>query len=449
MDKVSGIFWRPGFAQEKSTGNLARSSDGFEIRLDAFIEQSEQVQTTRANETITTTLSGNPAEVVRDFKPRVIWGEVEGSPVTFFDAMMQIDFRGWEILQVYTGRRVLWGAHLANEETPVGHARFQLPIRASGWMEDESERGSFGVVEAWKQGRASGLCFQLDTPIEFSAMTRTFTEISTVLMQLWSGRPLKTTNLQIQVSGNEWLAWGATQEEEPDLTSRSEFPLHQLRMKHLVRWMELAPVFGPLPFIAAKSVGVLQADATMAATALEGLHRRLHGPGQRFDGISGKAIKRAINRAAAVGAQSLGQEGWRNEPAAKESFRGALSHINELGFMDRLKQLAEPIAEIAPGLLGPDPGDRAELVMRVRNAESHQLLTTNAFGESDISDYYVVAASARSVLRLSLLMQVTGSELLKGFLRNSETFQLLLANIDREGIWPGFSSLDTFLRTTG
>lgn len=449
MDEVTGIFWRPDLEQEKSVGNLERSSNGFTIRLDTFIEQPEQVQTTRANGTTTTTLSGSPDAVVRDFSPRVIWGEVGGTPVTFFDAMMQIDFKGWDMIQVYSGHLVLWGAHLLNDNALVGQARFQLPLRIPGWMMDQAERGSFGSVEAWQQGNTSGLCFQLDTPIELSAMTRNFTEICAVLMRLWTGRPMETTNLQIQVSGSDWLDWGVKREEEPALASRSEFPLHQLRMKHLAHWMELAPTFGPLPFIAAKSVGVLQADAIVAAASLEGLHRRLHGPGQRFGSVSGKAVKRAVNEASTVGAQSLVHEGWENEAVAKEAFRGALAHINELGFRDRLKQLAEPITEIAPGLLGPDPSAWAELVMRVRNAESHQLLTTNRFGESDISEYYVVAASARSALRLSLLMQVTGSDLLREFLRNSETFQLLLANMDRERIWPGFSSLDTFLRTKG
>lgn len=447
MDDLAGIFWRPHLEHEKSSGILTGSSDGFEIKLDAFIEQPEQVQISRSNGTTTTTFSGSADEVVRDFSPRVIWGEVRGTPVTFFDAMMQIDFRGWEMVQVYGGRRVLWGSHLHNEDVLVEQAKFLLPVRSPGWMDDPAENGAFGVVESWKKGRASGLCIQLDTPIKLSDMTRTFTEISTVLLQLWTGRPMKVTNLQIRISGSGWLDWGTQQENEPVPSGRSEFPLHQLRLKHLVRWMELAPTFGPLPYIAARSVGVLQADATVAATALEGLHRRLHGPGQRFAGVSGKAIKRAVNEASAVGARSLADEGWGNEAVAGETFRGALSHVNELGFRDRLRELAEPITEIAPGLLGPDPDDWTQLVMRVRNAESHQLLATNGFGESDISDYYVVAASARSVLRLSLLMQITEPELLKGFLRNSEPFQLLLANIDREGIWPGFSSLDTFLRT--
>lgn len=81
----------------------------------------------------------------------------------------------------------------------------------------------------------------------------------------------------------------------------------------------------------------------------------------------------------------------------------------------------------------------------LRNVQSHGLKTHDAFGDTEVSQYYVMAASGRWVLKILLLLELVEEEQLELALRGSERFMYSLANIDRENYWEDFSTYGRFL----
>jgi len=157
-------------------------------------------------------------------------------------------------------------------------------------------------------------------------------------------------------------------------------------------------------------------------------------------------VRRAAEQAALSELKALG---WTDLEGAGCRLEQSLDLLGQTTFSDRLRSLAGPAADVAPGLLGPSLDEWAEGMRNVRNGEGHQLDAAPEFGADKFDPYYQLLISGLWVARISLLLLMgVDPATLTAALHSHEPFLFDLANMDicTNG-WSG--SLGTFRRFAG
>ncbi|MDN3483552.1 hypothetical protein QMA10_16700 [Arthrobacter sp. APC 3897] len=258
----------------------------------------------------------------------------------------------------------------------------------------------------------------------------------------------------MQLEDGRWCSYIATVSGDPErIRSTNLLPFDELQLATFAKWIQLAQKVDPIPHMVVSAPNILQVDAQMLATALEGLDDRLRSRREkRFVPVDLAVVKRGKERASEAFASVV--DGLAEAEEAKKRFDDAVIPVGGFNYNDRVLRLASEVSRFAPGLCGAGPGGEAwaSRVKKVRNAQSHQ--TLRGFTERDQALYFMVRTTAQWVLWLKLLLAAGADEdsLTLG-LRTSRPFLYALANIDAEvkghGVWDvEFSALTTFREAT-
>ncbi|MGY1965519.1 ApeA N-terminal domain 1-containing protein [Nocardia gipuzkoensis] len=182
----------------------------------------------------------------------------------------------------------------------------------------------------------------------------------------------------------------------------------------LTRWLELSKKVAPVPeIIAAAYSGEFQTidtEALSLATAAEALHRLLHPDEMRFEPDEIEAAK------AAVSATEMPSH-------IKGSLISALgTYWAEKSYPQRIKQLAEPVAEAVPECIGKLNKWKSEIVQQ-RVSLAHGISGDEPRTPDDLLKMYSLTRSLRWMLTLRLLLAAgVGPDQLHAAVQGSERF---------------------------
>lgn len=373
-----------------------------------FLEKSAQLKIQRSGKNVTIGY-GNRAGMVKDYVPRTLWVTYQAEPVTLLDAKMSIDnrslFRGPQ--QKYSASRVLYGVHLDSTEHPVDGIRFTLSIKAwHGWLKQEPAPFSRGTVGPWeRENGVVGVEVMLHEPEAVGRIENHTLIPLRALAQLWMSEDVEEGCTEVHVPGSGWHAFHAFAHMGATKGPWSGFlPLGELKAETLAAWLDTAGRLGPIPYMALHRTGVIQVDALLLGTALEGCHRRL--------------------------------------------VRGLVDKEKKIPYRARVSELVNNVKDLVPGLFGPDVADWTAAMRDIRNEQGHVFANVDNFDEAHVSRYYVHHVGADWLLRLSLLLEVVDRNLLATALEDCDRFRFALANMDREEYWPNHSSYDEFQNAT-
>jgi hypothetical protein len=172
-------------------------------------------------------------------------------------------------------------------------------------------------------------------------------------------------------------------------------PLHLLGLERLATWLDAVERLGPLPPVVARSTarsgGTLETQLLELTTVTEGLHRRLFPESRRLSEEQEAAARGTVGTAIA----DLDEE-------VRTTVSGALQHIEEPSFPQRLVELAECIEHAVPGVTGR--GNRwKRCVTDVRNDFAHR--SRGFLQTARIDELVAVRESLRWLLTGLLLLQ--------------------------------------------
>ncbi|AOY74420.1 hypothetical protein ARZXY2_4921 (plasmid) [Arthrobacter sp. ZXY-2] len=439
-----GVFWvKDG---NEIAGTVEYTEDGYTLRLTGFCFPPAQVEILGDG---AIRYGRAPDKIAADFAARVIFGRLsDESLVTFLDAHMQpgpaLPFKDRQVLQ---GQRRLHGAHISGEDEEADGIRWSWPIPASAvkWTTETEVAGPVpGQLAPWTHDQNAGLTFMARTPSPLEMLIQDVQSPAAQLLGLWTQKqaplPLVT---EIFLVGPGWCSYvHKEQEEQKFLRSSALLPLGKLGMEEMASWLVLAAKLDPFPYIANLKPTVVQVDAQVLVTALEGLHRRLHINERPFHEVSVRGVERAMKAARLAGVHALVSEGLTDESVANKVLRDALSYVDQPSYHARIVQLVSPVLEIAPGVCGPELEPWLAIVKKIRNDQSHQLLGT--FSAAELGPYFVATTSCKWVLVLRILLEIVSPEDLRGAVRKSQSFMYALANMDEEHVWAEQGALGTF-----
>ncbi|WP_143181016.1 HEPN domain-containing protein [Glutamicibacter sp. 0426] len=438
-----------GMADQNLTTPAVLSLDNgcYTLRPERWIEEPQQVKINRRGADVISIELGNRLGEVADFQPRVLWGVDNGRPFTVLDARMtvELDFNFDWPSQIYKANHILWDAHISGFDSPALAVRVALPIRGLGWPDQETLLTDAGRIGAWSDSNRPGLVWEPAHSNSVRKLTQEFPKIVTTLLQLWTGKETSACSLEVRIKNLGWCTIKST-DAPANILTQPLLPLNKLTLSVVSRWLTLVPMLGPVPFMAIHDGAPLQSDAQMLATALEGLHRRLHPDAKRFHMSVSEGLLRRARRAASKAAVEVLSD-VVEEADARAAYNEALGHMGELSYSARLAELLPRIESVAPGLLGPSQLAWIKDMKDLRNIQSHGLKNHDEFGDAEVGQYYVLVSSGRWVLKILLLLELLDQEQIWRALRASDRFMYSLANIDREKYWKDFSAYEKFLAT--
>jgi ApeA N-terminal domain 1 len=446
VETLTGNFWIEGGNEVAGYAEI-QESGGYTLHLRGFCFVPEQADFTTDG---AIGFSADPAKVAADYAPRTLFGKLEdGSLVSFLGAHMEPGpVFSVQILQRFSGQKYVVGAHVKDETEDVRGLRWtwHLPNTDVRWAPEIGGvpvSGELsGTVSPWEAGRDAGLNFASASGVPLHKLLMDVLSSCTQLLGIWTGRrPPKVNDIEFRLPDGTWCSYFRPHEGERLLRSRL-LPLTDLSLEKVAAWIPLAARINPFPYIVNAPTDVLQVDAQVLATALEGLHRRLYAGDRPFSSLSKRSVGRAMDEARKAGVAALRKEGLPDYDLADRLLRGNLNHVDQPTYQDRLMQLASPVWALAPGLCGPSTVKWAEMIKKVRNDQSHQLL--DSFSEPEIAVYYTATLTCRWVLILRILMEFVSIDSLKTALAESDVFLYALANVDGERLWGEFSALATF-----
>lgn len=395
---------------------------------------------------------GGTSRTTAHLVPQSLFGALEdGQPVTLLDALLEASFLLPAVRQVFRGSMSLFGALLRDERDDVAGIRWtwHLPAGAGLQLDRTAELVTGpvpGLLEGWIHDDGTGLQFLAARTESLRTLRREVQHNCTQLLGLWTAQPVPGVALTEVLVGSRWCVLHLQGGDPRPLAPSTFMPVRDLSVATFAAWIPLAHTVEPFPVLLNDPTEILQLDAQVLATAIEGLHRRLYVDGVRFEGMSGRSVERAARQARRTGVEILLSEGYPDEDRAHAVFRETLRHLNQMTYEDRAAELLEPVRRLVPSLFGPDLKSWIAMVTKIRNHQSHYL--SIEFDAAPRALYAVVTRSCRWALVLRILLELSPGYDFRSNLVRAHSFALALATIDREELWPGFSALSEFRSST-
>lgn len=385
-----------------------------------------------------------PAENASASAPRVIWGQLtDATPVSLLDAQLLATFP-WPpkiAPQPFQGWRVVRGAHVAGLDVPCDGVRWTLPRPVAVTPVDAAIAEDVGELNVWSVGHRSGIEIVCQSPATLRELAELLPNRVCAFFTIACGIEVEPLRREVLI-GTEWLQFGMDRPEPP--AQETDLLPARVGLELLGKWIDLSSRLGVVPFVVRTQRALLGPELFSLAAGLEGLHRHLCVDQQPFPPVTKKGRARAREAAVAAGVAQLAQEGWTDEGFAKSRFSGALAHVGQMSYRERLLELLEPVENLAPGLFGPSLEWWSRAMVDARNAEGHRLPGGEESLMEEVGRYFVLAESAKWALRIAILLHVMPATSLAAAVRSSLAFRHSLANIDLENYWREFSCAATF-----
>jgi ApeA N-terminal domain 1 len=346
-----------------------------------------------------------------------------GVPVTLLEAQTHGYSGGF-----FQSTQAVVGAHLdgrnhrfAGARMRVQQARELLSSRNdSSWLLSTplESGGTFHVEESQE---ATWLVLQGIPPRAIRGLDRQYVRPLCTLVSLSTGEACASPlGLDVQQElDSSWLHVHSGAQRSSDLAveRKSLLRTNDISPSVLRTWLDKAEKLGPLPPVITNGMQgpiVLESRVLTLTTVAEGLHRRLRPNAVRFSEELGAVIQKAAMDAA----EDV-------HPGAGEAVKGFLSHVHEVGYGERLVELAEIAESGAPGVTGRTKRWK-KAVYKARNEFAHRA-GPGWFEDADYDRYATVALSLQWLLRAVLLLEAGfEADLLAERFRAHEEYQLFL-----------------------
>ncbi|MEV4714665.1 HEPN domain-containing protein [Micromonospora sp. NPDC049374] len=420
-----GKFWidtdsvglqRPGVLRVGNGSTPVLLVDG------ALTSLMQAVGTSGAGDTLVTRY-----EPVSDFTPRTIHGiTADGTKITLLHAQTRRYFGGLlpdEQSEELQAIRVLIGEHVRNRDHPFSGIRVALQsahAMLSPLWPNRTPLEDGGTVHLEEDAGTVWLVLQDFAPQSLSVLDRRYLRPLCTLLSLGIGDAVGLLAVQVREdSASPWWPIHSKAHEPYDLPIRHGTLLRKgdISATVVATWLGKAETLGPLPPVVARGTRgstVLETQVLELTTVAEGLHRRLRPDALRFS----DDIGRAVRDAAAAAAEEI-------RVGSGEAVKGFLAYVQEIGYGQRLLDLAEMTRPVIPEVTGRTSRWKTA-VYNARNDFAHRA-RPDWFDDSDYDQYVTVALSVQWLLRTILLIEAgIPASLLHARFQEHEEYQLFL-----------------------
>lgn len=415
------MFWQIETPERQVPGQL-ELSDGARPVLETvgriFDERAYRI-TVSEHGGVTIAHSGDPDDLVADFQPRNIHGELrDGRRVSLVEAQGGADpnsFMRGQYRQRFRARHVVMDEHV--DGAAQGYAGFKFVVRGCGWWQvpDEEAQTDDGhrLHLRWEEDDRS-FEFSSSSPMTFREFEPRVLSPITTLTSLVTDNPADVGGLHVRLADDG--PWRKVYEGEEPI-GRTSHPL--LNTTHLTadrfaKWIDLRKrTYG----LDAAAIAVLEGVAiqtevlTLAAIA-EGLHRRLFDKKKRVPALEPNDVKKARRAARQAALDKVREIDRCGRPPLtdadlaefEEAINDAFSFLNEPKFRSRMTELIEDAQSSIPNIL-VNFSDWPAAVTKARNTLAHEGTESESESEHFLDLLVALGYSIAWVLRTVLLKQ--------------------------------------------
>lgn len=452
-ERLRGHFWLLGAETRKVPGELTLGPGSPELVTDAMLTPSVKVMESVTAPDGSTSRGVVPA--TGEDEPLTVHGEIEfcvgARRVTLVDCMttgrnysMSVASRPLEGRHTLRARYAVRGDHIAGKDERFTAIRVRLRhldewaslpgfAYAHGGGGDHSVRferthvppvplhdcGSLDIEQPVTVDIPSAVGGSLTRtvwlraaqlrPTSWTDLDRTLVTPLSTLLTLATGHDCPPVEVEIDNgSGSGWLSVHSSGLGEPAAHSLNAWtmllPLDTLGLARVAAWLARVEALGPLPpVVAAATVGELgriETSVLELTTVAEGLARRLWPDAVR------------MTRDEATQAQGLAVASVVEQPDEVVKAVGtALTYLQEVGYPQRLLQLAKCAEAVVPGVVGRrttegHPSRWKKLVCSARNEFAHRLY--GGWLDADRIDQYLTVTGSLQWLLTAVLLLETG-----------------------------------------
>jgi hypothetical protein len=441
--RLEGTFWLAETPERRCVGHLTLApAPMLDIYGRLFDERAHRVDRSPTGG-VTITSSGNPDDLVADFAPRTIYGElVDGRQISIIGAqggrksgpMMRYD------QQFRTIRRVLIDSHVDGAQ-PYSSCRFKL-IGPAWWSSRDgfAETATGGRLVSTAEADDRWFEYTPAQPMSVRDFDRWVIGPVEALAGLVTGTPAYAIDVHVRRTDDEpWQKIHRADQRDVSDSGSELLDAGHLTAERFARWIDFrsdsdgldAAVIDNLDNVA------IQTKVLAFAAVAEGLHQRLYPKRKRVPALSHADLKKARDAAreaaleAAREADRTGRDELTNEDLAefKEAMNQAFGFVNEMTYRTRLADLVNTARDAIPGIVSPF-ADWPKSVQIARNTLAHR---GNDSYDKDIDQFYdlliALGYSIPWVLRTTLLLKAgLDSEALREAYKRSSAYNNHITN---------------------
>lgn len=421
-DVRHGRFWLPERRENAVSGRLTLL-EGSRARLELDQAVTPLLREVDREEQA----SGTRTFVLRESGPDLEFLDVhgvleDGTLVALVDAVeSRRETGGGYDRQSLRARSVMLGGHVSGRDAL--YTRMRLSVRHletwatlpyagpeasspvslgdGGWLALEQSAGTMrSPGHGGRLGQLTWLRLVDLPPMRAEELDRRFVTPLASLLSLAADTDCPPVAVEVATGSDEpWLTVHHSGLQAPAAEPwpwyRQLLPLHLLGLERLATWLGAVERLGPLPTVVARATakagGTLETQLLELTTITEGLHRRVFSDSRRLSEEQEEAARRAVSTAIA---------GLDDE--AQTAVKGAMQHIGEPSFSQRLVELAGCVEPAVPGVTGQTHRWK-RCVTDVRNEFGHRF--RGFLQTARIDELAAVRESLRWLLTGLLLLQ--------------------------------------------
>jgi hypothetical protein len=344
-----------------------------------------------------TFFGGGPSEQVLDARYALLGDHVNASDLSYtLVALRFSNLDQWAQLDGFSLKRSIDepGATVTYSSPPTESIRLldgsmlRIDSEFSGpWQIDPHRM----VLE-----RKAWFMIELSHPKDWMELDRLFLRPLKSFMQLCTQRDSQLTGIRVRAAGRMLILIPARLSSTSLPDDWTKFPVLRAHvgLDVLGEWLDIVPDTHPGSSVVSDQFvsrsTTLESDLLQLATVAEAMHRSLFPQQNRLDPPTAKRVYSHIIEAVC-----------REERRVQDVVRGRFSHLEEMSYAHRLRDLASEAELALPGVTGRSR-KWVDLIYGARNTFAHG--TGGQLAESEIDKYFIGVSSLKWVLWACLLL---------------------------------------------
>lgn len=387
-DDGRGEFWIAGTPDHRVSGSLTyQRGTQPKVTLDDALVAGPTLDTHQFTEYEMTVITRprTAEEAVASFRPVTLHGQLSNEVQVTGLAAQNHGGDGDALggMPDYRIRFLLVGG-LVEDDTVYRTLRFQ--VAPSYWLPqvwahpdscDIDQPGIEGSLSAVVNDTGQWLVYTALHPLTLREMLDNIAAASLVFFGIAFDRKLTLARVEVQTQDqDDWIhvvsehAW----EQPTQLRLDALLAPESVTVPRIAAFLELHnKLDGLTEPIATPVRGPIQVTLLANAAIVEGVHRRLWPERKRFTLPLNTSLKKVRREARAAGVRSFVDQEICDEPTATKTLNDALGFIDDISFVDRVRDIVNEVGAIVPEIFESvlDFDDR---LVAARNELAHQLL---------------------------------------------------------------------------